>query len=373
MLPGPKAGAADTNGHGTATAGVIAAAQNGSGTVGVAPDADIIAIQISKTSRLKTSDIVDGIELAVILNAQVINMSFGGGESSAENAALEAAFSAGIVLVASAGNSNGGSVGFPAAHPDVIAVSASTINNGLASFSSVGSQVELIAPGANIYTTYKDGTYVHINGTSFSSPMVAGVAALVIASGVTDAAAVRGKLSSTAEDLGLSATQQGNGLVDAENAVLGTTLCNDLSGGTPPSPTPTPAPNPTPTATPVPGGGEVYHSSDIDSVAPKKGPWYRLAATITVRAADESLAPEGATVTGRITRDGNSFNYTQIVNANGQVSFGLRTQLEGTVYTVIVDSVSDGGGSSFDAGRECSSRTVTIGAGQGLCMPGGSH
>jgi len=152
--------------------------------------------------------------------------------------------------------------------------------------------------------------------------------------------------------------------------VLGTALGDDLPGG-PPPPTPTPAPEPTPT--PVPGDGAVYHSSDISSAAPKKGPWYRLAATITVRAADESLAPEGATVTGRITRVGNSFSYTQIVNANGQISFGLRTQLEGTEYTVIVDSVSDGGGSSFDAGRECSSRTVTIGAGQGLCMPGGSY
>jgi predicted GIY-YIG superfamily endonuclease len=105
--------------------------------------------------------------------------------------------------------------------------------------------------------------------------------------------------------------------------------------------------------------------------------YYKIAETaeaaITIRTDDESLAPEGATVTGRIFRDGNSFSYTQIVNANGQVSFGLRTQLEGTEYTVIVDSVSDGGGSSFDAARECSSRTVTIGAGQGLCLPGGSH
>jgi len=209
----PKLGAADTNGHGTATAGVIAAVRGNGGVVGVAPDADIIAIQVSKTSRLKLSDIVDGIELAIILNAQVINMSFGGGESSAENAALQAAAAAGIVLVASAGNSSGGSVGYPAANPNVIVVSSAAINDSLSSFSGVGSEVELIGSGSNIYTTYKDGTYVHINGTSFSSPQVAGVAALVIASGVTDAAAVRAKLSSTAEDIGLSATQQGNGLV----------------------------------------------------------------------------------------------------------------------------------------------------------------
>ncbi len=163
----------------------------------------------------------------------------------------------------------------------------------------------------------------------------------------------------------------GAGLVDAENAVLGTTAGNDLPGGGGPAPTPTPAPDPTPT--PVPGGGAVYHSSDISTVAPKKGSWYRLAATITVRADDESLAPEGATVTGRITRDGNSFSYAQTVDANGQVSFNLRTQLEGTTYTVVVDSVNDGGGSSFDTLRECATRTVTIGAAQGDCAPGASH
>lgn len=119
----------------------------------------------------------------------------------------------------------------------------------------------------------------------------------------------------------------------------------------------------------------VYHSSDISTVAPKKGPWYRLAATITILTDGESPAPEGAVVTGRIYRDGGSttFNYTQSVNANGQVSFGLRTQLEGTTYTVIVDSVNDGGGSSFDTGKECASITVTIGGVQGACSPGASH
>jgi hypothetical protein len=264
-------------------------------------------------------------------------------------------------MVASAGNSSGGSVGFPAANPNVIAVSSADIGDSLSSFSSVGSEVELIGSGSNIYTTYKDGTYVHINGTSFSSPQVAGVAALIIGSGVTDPAAVRAALSSTAEDIGLSATQQGAGLVDAEKAG------NNLPGAPAPGPTPTPSP------TPVPGDGEVYHLSDIESVAPAKGPWYQLAATITVRAADETLAPEGATVSGRITRAGNSFSYNQIVDGNGQVQFKLRTQLAGTTYTVIVDSVSDGGGSSFDAGRECSSRTVTIGGGQGPCLPGASH
>ncbi len=450
----PSRDARDRNGHGTATAGVIAAVRGNSGVVGIAPDASIIAIQISKGSRLKLSDIVDGIELAILrkrdLEAQastpgndvtipmVMNMSFGGGHSDAEEDALLLAANAGIVLVASAGNSSGGSVGFPAALDTVIAVSSAAIDDSLSSFSSVGSEVELIGSGSNIYTTYKDGTYVHISGTSFSAPQVAGVAALVLASGVSPAL-VRAVLTSTAENLGLSTDEQGSGLVDAEKAVLGTTGGDNLPGVTPPptttgsiagtvtatdggagidgasvstdtGETTTTAEDGTYTLTDVPTGTrtvtasasgfgsaseqatvsedqetsgvniallvsttQVYHSSDISSVAPKQGPWYRLTATITLRTDDESLAPEGATVTGRIFRDERTFNYAQTVDANGQVSFGLRTQLAGTTYTVIVDSVNDGGGSSFDTARECASRTVTIGDSQGDCVPGASH
>jgi hypothetical protein len=129
-------------------------------------------------------------------------------------------------------------VGFPAALPEVIAVSASTITDTLASFSSVGDgvidgfgDVSLIAPGANIFTTYKDGAYVHINGTSFSAPAVAGVAALVLAQDPSRTnAQVRAILEGSAQDLGLSPAQQGSGLVDAENAVLGTTIGNNLPG-----------------------------------------------------------------------------------------------------------------------------------------------
>lgn len=229
----PKTSAEDVNGHGTATAGCIAAVQDSGGVVGGAPEASIIAIQVSKGSRLKLSDIVDGIELAVLRGAHVINMSFGGGYSQAEADAITAAYyDAGCVLVASAGNGSGGPVGYPAALNEVIAVSASNINDGLASFSSVGPEVELIAPGDDIYTTSLNGSYAHVDGTSFSCPFVAGVAALVLlAQG--DNAAVRAHLQNTAEDIGLSPTQQGSGLVDAENAVLGTTDGDNLpnSGG----------------------------------------------------------------------------------------------------------------------------------------------
>ena len=133
---------------------------------------------------------------------------------------------------------------------------------------------------------------------------------------------------------------------------------------------------------PVGGGptGVEYHSSLIESVAPKKGPWYALTATITIRSPGEDVAPEGATVTGRIFRDGATSNVSGTVDNNGQAQLKLKTQLTNTTnpqgdYTVIVDSVDDGSGSTLDTARECRSRTAMIDSStgavlQGACSPG---
>ena len=136
----------------------------------------------------------------------------------------------GIVQVAAAGNS-GGSVIYPAAYPEVIAVSATDQSDNLASWSSRGSQIDLAAPGVNIYSTYKGQTYKTLSGTSMASPHVAGVAALVLSvtakcdydlNGSCSPAEVQKRLEGTAEDLGIGGRDNlyGAGLVDAENAVL---------------------------------------------------------------------------------------------------------------------------------------------------------
>jgi hypothetical protein len=237
------------------------------------------------------------------------------------------------VLVASAGNSSGGSVGFPAALPEVIAVSASTITDGLASFSSVGDSVidgfgdvSLIAPGANIFTTYKDGAYVHINGTSFSSPAVAGVAALVLAEDPTRTnIQVRAILEGTAETLtGLSAAQQGSGLVDAENAVLGTTTTGD---NLPPA-------GPTPlniTTTSLPNGtvGQAYSAT--------------LAAT--GGATPYSWAKTGGTLPAGLT-----------LSASGEIS-GTPTGAETQSFTVEVTDA--------DLTTDTQNLSITVGTGGG--------
>lgn len=87
-------------------------------------------------------------------------------------------------------------------------------NDKLASFSSTGSKVELAAPGVSVLSTSSDGDYTHYNGSSMATPYVAAAGALVMANGFTNTEA-RSQLNETAEDIGLSENEQGNGLVDA--------------------------------------------------------------------------------------------------------------------------------------------------------------
>ena len=146
---------------------------------------------------------------------QVANMSLGATLAPSDvKAACDSAYAVGVLLVAAAGNENGGSVIYPAAYDSVIAVSATDSNDELAFLSSVGDEVELAAPGVYIYSTYKDGGYAILSGTSMASPHVAGVAALAIAAEIAD---VRTQLQDTADNLGDS-KKYGYGLVNAAEA-----------------------------------------------------------------------------------------------------------------------------------------------------------
>lgn len=228
----------DKNGHGTHVAGIISANNNDIGVVGVAPNCNIYAVQVGG-NRLLISNIIKGIDWVIGThndsdpdnNITVINMSFGGGPSSSEENALQASYNKGILAFSSAGNS-GGSVSYPAAYSTVMAISSSTSSDAMSSFSNFGSQIELIAPGSSILSTYKGGGYATLSGTSMSSPMAAGAAALAwSASPSSTRDQIRNLLKSSAENIGLSASRQGSGLVDAEKATLGTTAGNNLGSG----------------------------------------------------------------------------------------------------------------------------------------------
>jgi serine protease len=199
--------AADDHGHGTHVAGTIAqTTNNGTGVAGLAFCAKLMPIKVlSRQGYGTTADVAEGIRWAADHGAQVINLSLGGPiKSSVLQQAVEHAHKKGVTIVAAAGNS-GRSVGYPAAYPEVIAVSATDRNDKIAYFSSRGPQIAIGAPGVQVtQQTICDGgrnkceQWGVFSGTSMASPHVAGAAALVVGLGVTDPDAVRDVLQTTA-------------------------------------------------------------------------------------------------------------------------------------------------------------------------------
>lgn len=176
------------NSHGTHVAGVIAAELDGSGVVGVAPDASIYAIKVLDGAGFgSVSTIVAGIDWAIANQMDIVNMSMGITTYSQLLAdACAAADAAGILVVAAAGNNYGGAVLYPAAFPSVVAVGATTIYDEISPISPVGPEMELTAPGLNVYSTIAGGSYGFLGGTSQAAPHVSGLAALLLSAGITD-------------------------------------------------------------------------------------------------------------------------------------------------------------------------------------------
>ncbi|MBN2557514.1 MAG: S8 family peptidase [Clostridia bacterium] len=223
-LISPRKTADDDNGHGTHVAGIIAAVDNDFGVVGVGPTLNLYAVKVLDRRGSGTiSTVIAGIEWAIANGMDVINMSLGGAGSSSLEEAVVKAYNAGIVLVASAGNSYGGSVGYPAAYPQVIAVSSIDSNDTISSFSSIGPEVDVAAPGGYIYSTYKGGVYAYMSGTSMAAPHVTGaVAVLLTTNGALIPEDVYGIITETVEDLGALGydTSYGYGLVDVPAMLL---------------------------------------------------------------------------------------------------------------------------------------------------------
>ncbi|MBQ0984374.1 type VII secretion-associated serine protease mycosin [Streptomyces sp. F63] len=185
---GKENGTTDTVGHGTKVAGIIAARPaEGTGFVGLAPDATIIPIQQNDAEGHGTAaTLARAIDHAVAEKADVINISqdtAGAVEPApALRQAVDAALAREIVVVASAGNDGlGGNAKktYPASYPGVLAVASSDRNNERAPFSQSGDFVGIAAPGVDMISTVPGGGHCADNGTSFSAPYVAAVAALV--------------------------------------------------------------------------------------------------------------------------------------------------------------------------------------------------
>lgn len=223
----------DDNGHGTHVAGIAAGAgNNGVGIAGVAWGATILPVKVlDSQGGGSTADVIKGIDFAIDQKARIINLSLGSPFPSASlQSAITRAMDAGILIVAAAGNCGAGGDGcpsvnsplYPAAFSGVLAVGATTQSDAKASFSTAGSYVAVTAPGSAILSTYKDGGYRTISGTSMASPFVAGEAALLLSRDPSlSASDLKAAISAAVVDLGATGRDDlfGTGRIDLQKAL----------------------------------------------------------------------------------------------------------------------------------------------------------
>lgn len=212
-------GAADRpHSHGTAIAGIIAAHGR---LTGAAPSVQILAIASfsAQVSTATSMNILKGLDWAGASSADVVNMSFSGAADAELRRMLGALKRKGIVLIAAAGNKGPNSPPlYPAAEPDVIAVTATDADDRLFNQANRGKHIAVAAPGVAILVAAPNGSYNMESGTSMASAQVSGIAALLLEHNRNlDPAAIREILISTAQDLGPAGhdDQYGAGLVDA--------------------------------------------------------------------------------------------------------------------------------------------------------------
>lgn len=213
---------ADDNGHGTHVASTAAGHGNdGIGVPGVAflPDVQLLAVKVcgGPLGLCNAAGVANGIIWAVDNGAHVLNLSLGGGApSAAQQSALAYALNNNVLPVCASGNDpnfQGLPVSYPAAFPECMAVGASNWSDERSSFSNFGPEVEVAAPGGDVsehqphslilagwYTA--NDAYAYSAGTSMAAPQVAGLAALLRATGMTSAADIRARIRATADDLG---------------------------------------------------------------------------------------------------------------------------------------------------------------------------
>jgi hypothetical protein len=173
----------DVNGHGTFVSGIIAARTNNeigiAGTVGEFP-VKVLPMKVCSNEGCFTSDLIRAIDYAIRLNVDVINISLGGSEFIAsEYQSIQEAIDAGITVVAAAGNQSSSDITYPGGYSRVISVGSVSSGNRRSRFSNYNETVSVVAPGENIKSIYLGNGYNTMSGTSFSTPIVSSMIAIL--------------------------------------------------------------------------------------------------------------------------------------------------------------------------------------------------
>jgi thermitase len=322
----------DVLGHGTSVAGTAAALGNsGAGVSGVTwtnPIMPLVTVTSSNTGTI--SDTSSAIMYAADHGARVINISLGWtGYTLTMESAVNYAWNKGLVIVASAGNYGSNSPIYPAALNNVVSVSATDSADNLASWSTYGPTVGVAAPGVAIYTTANGGGYHSVSGTSFSAPIVSGLAALILSvnPNFTNKQVVD-MIRNNADDKGSAGFDQyfGYGRVNVYRSLLAALA---TSPGTPPTPsttTPPPPPSTSDTTPPV-----------VESMVTQyDGKW--LTVTVSASDAQSGIAKVDISANGKVQATDNSKPYAFKINTK---PWGKGTyQIQATAYDAAGNSSS---------------------------------
>ena len=230
----------DDNLHGTHVAGTVAAnTNNGVGVAGTAPNAELAIFKFLNAGGVGfLADEIAGIEWAHrTARTKVISMSFGASEpDDDELAAVRAADDAGALLVAASGNDYDDTKNWPAAYQEVMSVTSVNAADTISVFANCNPDVEIAAPGEDVWSTFPGNAYGVISGTSMATPHISGIAALIMSEKGLSASQTRSLIKNAAEPVASTGGRAECNGVDRANlaAALG------ASGGTEPPPPPSP-------------------------------------------------------------------------------------------------------------------------------------